>query len=162
MAIAMLRELFEPYPELLHPKPWRLYERLGRELLQSWKRVSKNILENGNAEGLHEVRDEYERILLAHLKILEGYLSLLSSFKEFNGNHHHIRDVERTRIELSAHYDKLFPRWKTLEDLEEILLAPFMLSNEVLKALAAKSTFPQAWYDDDSNPFEPETEEQSH
>jgi len=145
-----IQNLFEPYPQLLRPEPWWLYEKMGREILRSWDRVAADILQYDNAEVLHESRDEYERILLAHLKIIEGYLTLLYSSREFNGNQQHIVEIERTRDELTSHYSKLFPRWQTLDDLEGILIERLpRLDHTKMKALAAKYPPPQSWYDED-------------
>ena len=142
-----LRDLFEPNPQLLHPEPWWLYERMGRELLDAWDRVCKERLDAGDAEPLHDVRDEYLRVLLAHMKIIDGYLSLLDRDDSPRATAH-ADQVRATHQLLQQHHDKLFPRWQTLDDLEGILLAPLTPNNEALKALAAKSPPPQSWYDE--------------
>jgi hypothetical protein len=49
---------------------------------------------------------------------------------------------------LQKHYDSLFPRWQTLEDLEAILLERISIPNEQLKELAAKYPPPPAWYEE--------------
>jgi hypothetical protein len=48
------------------------------------------------------------------------------------------------RDQLQKHYDSLFPRWQTLDDLEAILLERISLPNEQLKELAAKYPPPQS------------------
>lgn len=144
---ALLHDLFEPNPQLLHPEPWRLYERMGRELLDAWDRVCRERLAAGDAEPLHAVRDEYHRVLVAHMKIIDGYLSLLDS-DDSPRSTAHADQVRATRELLQKHYDKLFPRWQTLDDLEGILLAPLTPTNAQLMALAAKFPPPQSWFEE--------------
>lgn len=152
---AVLRDLFEPNPQLLHPEPWRLYERMGRELLDAWDRVCKERLAAGDAEPLQAVRDEYLAVLLAHMKIIDGYLSLLD--REDNPRATaHADQVRATRELLQQHHDKLFPRWQTLDDLECILLAPLALSKAQRDMLVAHYPPPQSWFEETIDPFEPE------
>jgi hypothetical protein len=150
----VLLELFEPHPQLLQPEPWRLYERVGRELFEAWQRVSNACRTRGDAEPLHAVRDQYERVLLAHLKILDGYLSLLSQDSAPRATAH-ADQVQTTRDLLQALYDSLFPKWKTLDDLEDILLAEITPSLEARIELAKRYPPPQSWYDEVNDPIEP-------
>ena len=151
---AVLRDLFEPNPQLLHPEPWRLYERMGRELLDAWDRVCRERLTAGDAEPLHAVRDEYLGVLLAHMKIIDGYLSLLDRDDSPRATAH-ADQVRATRELLQQHHDKLFPRRQTLDDLECILLAPLTPTLEARIALAKRFPPPQSWYEETTNPFAP-------
>lgn len=147
MVSPVLRELAGPFrPFFPFEEPWYFYERGGRHLLHAWDQVCRQAIESGNAEVLHAARDDYQTFLLAHLKILDGLLILATRFE---GEYRHIKIdklTANTRDELQKHYDSLFPRWQTLEDLEGILLERISLSNEQLKASAAKYPPPAAWY----------------
>jgi hypothetical protein len=150
----VLNDLFEPNPQLLHPEPWWRYERAGRELIEAWQRVSAERRNAGDAEPLHAVRDQYHQVLLAHLKILDGYLSLLNQDGTPRSTAH-ADQVQTTRDLLQKHYDSLFPKWQTLDDLEGILLAAITPSLESRIELAKRFPPPQSWYDEVIDPIEP-------
>ena len=143
----VLNDLFAPNPQLLQPEPWWLYERVGRDLIEAWQRVSNERRNAGDAEPLHAVRDQYHKVLLAHLKILDGYISLLNQ-DSTPRSMAHADQVQTTRDLLQKHNDSLFPKWQTLDDLEDILLAAITPSNEQLIALAKRFPPPQSWYDE--------------
>lgn len=153
MVTPLLRELAGPFqPFFPFEEPWFLYERSARHVTDAWNRTCDHAIQAGSAEELHAVRDDYQLILLAHLKILDGCLTLLDRFR---GEYPHERFAERLpliRDELQKHYDSLFPRWQTIDDLEAILLERVSLPNDQLKELAAKYPPPQAWYDEADAP----------
>jgi hypothetical protein len=144
MVTPLLRELagpFLPFIPLEH----------ARQVSDSWARVCRQAIQSGNAEQLHATRDDYRTFLLAHLKILDGWLVLLNRFpQEYPPGF--AQDFASIREQLQKHHDSLFPRWQTLEDLEAILLERVSLPNDQLKELAAKYPPPQAWYDEDNSP----------
>jgi hypothetical protein len=143
----------QPFPPFFpFLEPW-FFERPTLELLiDSWNRVSDDARKRGRAEELHAVRDDYQVALQSHLKVLEGYLALARlsprgmPYPEIEERLAHARD------KLQAHYDSIFPRWKSLEDLEAILLERVSLPNDRLKALAQKHPPPRSWYDQDEAP----------
>lgn len=153
MVSPIFRELAGPFwPFFPFEESRYLYERGGRRLLDAWDHVCGQATESGNAEELHAARDDYQSALLAHLKILDGLLILAMRFE---GEYRHpeiAKLVAHERDELQMHYNSLFPRWQTLEDLEAILLERISLPNDRLKALAAKNPPPQAWYDEHEAP----------
>ncbi|QJW95604.1 hypothetical protein [Frigoriglobus tundricola] len=148
MVTPMLRELTGPFPPFFHFEgPWFLHERSARHLIDAWDHVCQRAIQEGNAEDLHAARDDYQAVLLAHLKILDGYLLLLDRF----AGEYPTEFVDRLipgRDRLQKHYDALFPRWQTIDDLEAMLLERISLPNDRLKALAEKYPPPQAWYDE--------------
>lgn len=148
MVTPMLRQLTGPFPPIFHfEEPWLFYEHSTQYLIDAWDHVCQRAIQEGNAEHLHATRDDYQAVLLAHLKILDGYLLLLSRF----AGEHPLEFVDRLipgRDRLQKHYDALFPRWQTIDDLEAILLERVSLPSDQLKALAAKYPPPQAWYDE--------------
>jgi hypothetical protein len=153
MVTPMLRALAGPFPPFFpFEVPFFRYEHSVRHLTDAWERVCRQATDNGSAEELHAARDDYQAILLSQLKILDGYSVLLS---RFNGEHPHTEFAEqltRSRDRLQKHYDSLFPRWQTLDDLEAILLERISLPNDSLKKLADKYPPPQSWYDETDAP----------
>ncbi len=144
MVTSVLRELAGPFRPII---PFEYVQ----DVTNAWARVCRRTTESGNAEELHEARDDYQTALLAHLKILSGWLALLSRFPhEYPTGF--AAQMTASHDELQKHYDSLFPRWKTLEDLEAILLERISLSNDQLKTLAAKYPPPQSWYDEADAP----------
>ena len=147
MVTPMLRELAGRFPPLFPFEEMRfLRDRGVRHLLDAWDNACRQAIRDGAAEELHAVRDDYQAILLGHIKILDGYLLLVSRFEPEQGRNERLA---RFRDDLQKHYDALFPRWQTLDDLEAMLLERISPSNEQLKALAANSPPPQAWFDGD-------------
>lgn len=146
MVTPMLRELAGRFPPFYQfEEMWFLHDRGARHLTDVWNHVCREAIQNGSAEELHATRDDYQAVLLGHLKILDGYLMLSG---RFNDERFHAERMTRFRDQLQAHYDALFPRWQTLDDLEAILLERISLTNDQLKALAVTHPPPQAWYDE--------------
>jgi hypothetical protein len=144
MVTPMLRELAGPF------RPFIPFE-YAQDVSDAWERACRQATQGGSAEELHAARDDYQMVLLAHLKILDGWLTLLRRFpREYPPGF--AQDFTSIRDQLQKHYDSLFPRWRTLADLEAILLEYISLPNDQLKALAAKHPPPQAWYDETSEP----------
>lgn len=148
MVTPLLRELAGPF-RLFFPfeEPWFLFERGARHMTTAWDRVCREAIQSGSAEELHAARDDYQAVLLAHLKILDGYLVLADRFPDEYPHGDLAERLTSIRDELQQHYDSLFPRWQTLDDLEAILLESASLPNEQLKELAKQYPPPQAWYD---------------
>ncbi len=146
MVTPLLRELAGPFP------PWFLHERNVRHLTDGWGHVCRLAIQNGSAEDLNAARDDYQAVLVAHLKILDGCLSVLSRFQGEDAHAEFTERVNSARDELQKHYVSLFPRWQTLDDLEAILLERVSLPNDRLKELAAKYPPPPAWYDEADAP----------
>lgn len=153
MVTPLLRELAGPFPPFFRfEEPWYLHDRNVRRLTEAWDDVCRRAIEIGSADALHAARDDYQAVLLGHLKILDGYLMLLSRSESERPDVAFLGLVARTRDGLQAHYDSLFPRWQTLDDLEAILLERASPSNDALKELAAKYPPPPAWYDEADAP----------
>ncbi len=148
MVTPMLRELTGPFPPFFHfGEPWFLYDRGVWHLIDAWDRVCQRAIQAGNAEELHAARDDYQAVLVAHLKILDGYLFLLGRFAD-EYRSEFVERLNPSRERLQKHYEALFPRWQTIDDLEAMLLERISLPNDQLKTLAAKYPPPQTWYDE--------------
>jgi hypothetical protein len=140
MVTALLRELAGPFQPII---PFEY----AREVTRAWERACDAATRSGSADDLHAARDDYQTALLAHLKILDGWLTLLARFPNEYPDGFADR-MASNRDELQRHYDVLFSRWQTIDDLEALLLERASLSNEQLKALAVTHAPPQAWYDE--------------
>lgn len=147
MVRPVLRELTHLHREFFFREPWFLYRRAGQHWKRAWQDVARRSLETGSGDELHTARGDYRAALLAHLKILDGLHVLAIQLNDFPppefGD-----DLAAVRGELQSHYDSLFPRWQTLDDLEAILLEQFSVPNERLTALAATHAPRQSWYDE--------------
>jgi hypothetical protein len=146
MVTPMLRELAGPFPPFDRAdEPWVAHERGVRPLKGAWNYACQQAIQTGSAEELHAARDDYQAVLVAYLKILDGYSVLLDRFA---GARPDAERITRARDELQTHYDSLFPRWQSLDDLEALLLERISLPHDRLKALAAKSPPAPSWYDE--------------
>jgi len=147
MVTAVLRELAGPYPLLpFIQEPWFLREPLGRHLTTAWEQTSRRVAHEGTAEELHATRDDYEIVLLGYLKILSGYLTLMSRFGgEPQGEI--VSHISLCLEQLQKHYDALFPRWQTLDDLQMMLRERTPHPAELLRAVINNSQPPQNWQD---------------
>ncbi len=156
--VAVMRELFEPYHLFHHPEPWFLFDRGMRHVVHAWDRVCSETLRTGDAERLHSAREDYQAVLLGYLKVLDGYVMLAGRFgDEFDFPPQElVARLSESRDEIQKHYDSLFSRWQTLDDLEGILLERVTPSNAELKELAKKYPPPKSWWEETENPFEPE------
>ncbi len=148
MVTPVLRELAGPYPPLPFKEPWFLSEGIVQHLTAAWEQICHRITQTGSAEELHATRDDYQTTLLGYLKILDGYLTVMSRFLGDDPDGELLNRFKLNRTLLQKHYDSLFPRWQTLDDLEAILLERVSLPNEQLKELASKYPPPPAWYDE--------------
>jgi len=115
--------------------------------VEEWERECHDRLRAGDVESLQKYRDNHEGVFSGYLKMLDGTLQVISQHSdreaiELTARQHALRD------QVATHYATFFPRWRTVEDLEDILLAQRTPSNGQLKALAAKSPPPQSWYDE--------------
>ncbi|MCE9560436.1 MAG: hypothetical protein K8U57_00120 [Planctomycetes bacterium] len=101
----------------------------------------------GTAEELHATRDDYEIVLLGYLKILSGYLTLMGRFSgEPQGDV--VCHIAMCLDQLQKHYDTLFPRWRTLDDLRLMLLERIPHPAELLRAAITSSEPPRNWQDE--------------
>jgi hypothetical protein len=123
MFTSVLRELAGPYPLLpFVQEPWFLREPIARHILNAWDQTCLRVARGGSAEQLHAARDDYHAVLLGHMRILDGYLILMRRFGGESPQSDTIEHIALNRDLLGRHYESLFPRWQTLDDLTAILL----------------------------------------
>lgn len=155
MATAMLRQLFRPHALDDFPGPFATAaRRVSEELRAEWDRTSRDAAENRRLDELHAARDEYHALLKGHLRLLENYLSLTELHaRAFGSDARWAEELSRAVGGLRSLHDELFPRWRTLQDLQQILIERFSLPAEALRELAAKSPPPAAWFEETADPF---------
>ncbi|MBA4191348.1 MAG: hypothetical protein C0467_25480 [Planctomycetaceae bacterium] len=122
MFTAVLRELAGPYPLLpFVQEPWFLREPIARHLLTAWEQTTRRVVRVEALDELHATRDDYQAVLLGHLRILDGYLTLMCRFGGEPPHGEVVNHLAHNRDLLQRHYESLFPRWKTQDDLGAIL-----------------------------------------
>ncbi len=163
MTTGSLKELVEP-SRWIHSPPWKDYPPF---ILNDWSRACADAIQSGTVEELQKFRDDYQKSLLAHIKIVEGYLSLIGQVDsdDWGGGSFgpsvaesapkYPKRLAQIRESLQRHYNSLFPRWKTIDDLEQIVLETVSLPNANLKVLAATHSPPQSWYEESVDPLTP-------
>ena len=124
------------------------FEKLVHGKIEEWEKLRRQILQNGDSDALHDCRSKIEAGLKYELGILGDCLTRAERQPDVLSADIHAR-MTSLRDQLATHYNSLFPKWQTVEDLEDILLAPLTPSNEQLKAYAAKNPPPQSWYDEE-------------
>lgn len=121
------------------------------DVQKRWRDLVQGVVRTRRAEQLHAAREEYQQIV-------RGWISDLEQFLDFCGRVCDSKnlprpplmaDLERGLLDLRRFHDELFGRWKTLDDLYEILVENFQLPTERLEAHAAANPIPQSWYDED-------------
>jgi hypothetical protein len=138
MVTPVLHELASLSPPLPYREAWFLPGHITQRLITAWDQTCQRITQTGSTEELHAIREDYQATLLGYLKILDGYLAVMSYFLVDEPEGLLLNRFKTNRFLLQKHYDSLFPRWQTLEDLEAILLERISIPNEQLKELAAQ------------------------
>jgi hypothetical protein len=155
MAAAMLRELFDLNAMADFPGPFAHRARqVAEELRDTWERTSREAATNRRLGDLHAARDDYHALLSGRLRLLAEYLTLAELHRRaFGSNPTRVEELNRAVTELKTLHDRLFPRWRTEEDLHQILIEQFALPADTLRALAAESPPPASWYEETADPF---------
>ncbi len=130
------------------------YEKLAQFAIEAWDATCRETLRTGDAEALHAQRDQCEAFFEGELERIDDCLRIVVPHEEREAIQSHAR-LTALRDQLATKYNGLFPKWQTLDDLEEILLSFKIPPREVRIELAKRFPPPQAWYEEDSDPFTP-------
>ena len=111
-----------------------------------WKKVSESALRSG-AEELHNIRDKVELVWRLKASLLDDIERIGERVLRATGQEPRAwSNLERAKGVVKEFELGVLNRWQTLDDLEDLLLAPVQLSDGTLKALAKKFPPPQSWY----------------
>jgi hypothetical protein len=120
---------------------------------EAWEACRAQVVA-GQAAAVQAFRDRFIRSFEQRLAHLREALQLVQFAARVAGRE--LQEAEQLQAEISAlapALDRLASRWRTQEDLEELAAEDFPLPAAELKAIAAKHPPPQAWYDEDFQPF---------
>ncbi len=131
------------------------YETLAQFAIEVWEATCRETLRTGDAEPLHAQRDQCEFFFKGELERIDDCLRIVAPREDREAIQSHAR-LTALRDQLATKYNEPFPKWQTLDDLEDILLAPMQLSQERCIELAKRFPPPQSWYEEDFDPFLPE------
>ena len=131
------------------------YEKLAQFAIEVWEATRRETLRMGDAEALHAQRDQCESFFKGELERIDDCLKAVAPQEDREAIRSYAR-LTALRDQLATKYNELFPKWQTLDDLEDILLAPLQLSQEQCIELAKRFPPPQSWYGEDFDPFTPE------
>lgn len=144
-----------------HPNPpGGRADRIAHAIQRHWDEISRDAAEHRRVDELHSARDDYHSILLANIELLEKHLALTKVYLQVDD-----RGVSAIRLtdaakslkgalaRLKSHYDLLFPRWQTVDDLQQILIEKLSPSSEKLRDLAHRYPPPASWLDETIDPF---------
>lgn len=155
MAAAMLGELFRSREMDDFPGPFaRRARQVAAELRDVWEGTCREAAAARRIGELHAARDDYHALLKGHLRLLEDYLALTELHQRALGtNPDWVEELNAAVGELRGLYDELFPRWQTLQDLQQLLVEKFSLPADKLRELAGKHSPPPSWSEETTDPF---------
>jgi DNA repair exonuclease SbcCD ATPase subunit len=150
--------LFRPQAMADFPGPFASrVRRVAEELRLDWERTSRDAAENRRIQELHETREDYQTLLKGHLRLLEDYLRLTELHQRlFGSNPLWTEELNQAVEELKKLHDELFPRWKTSEDLAQLLIEKYTPTPDQLRSLALKNPPPISWLEETADPFSSE------
>lgn len=118
------------------------------DLAADWDRLCRKAVRAGRVAELHAARGDVQALFHAHLQILNGCLTVAD---RLGGPPAEAERLAAVRADIQRLHDGLFPRWRSEDDLDEILVEQFSIPNERLLALAQGSP-PAWWWEDDDDP----------
>ncbi len=130
------------------------YERVAQFAIEVWEATCRETLRIGDAEALHAQRDQCESFFKGELERIDDCLGVVAPREDREAIRSYAR-LTALRDQLATKYNELFPKWHTLDDLEEILLSSKIPPREVRIELAKRFPPPQTWYEEDFDPFTP-------
>jgi hypothetical protein len=120
---------------------------------EGWRQICRGVLDGRTAE-MQSARDRFLRAFEERLRLL-GEARELVRFAERVAQRH-LPEAAQTESEakaLETRLNRLSARWQSPEDLEDLAAESIAPSAEKLEAVRRRHGYPQAWYDDDSQPF---------
>lgn len=119
------------------------------EIDDFWKTMSEMALRDG-AEPLHAIRNRIVHIRDLRLEHLDTIREIGQTLHDRTGRWPTCWDrLPTAEAALDAFSKRVIDRWRTLDELERILLKPLTPSNKQLLELAKRFPPPQTWYESD-------------
>jgi hypothetical protein len=119
-------------------------------LWQQWQRLCQEVAA-GRTESVHAQRDAF----LAGLRSQLDLVRLVDELARVDGTEPaNAEDLTDEIANLERLHTRLASRWQDPESLEYLAAETLTPSAEQLDALARKHGFPQAWFDQDDDPFQ--------
>jgi hypothetical protein len=117
---------------------------------QQWRRLCQEV-QAGRAEAVHTRRESFLTLVRARLKVLRHVDELARlDGREPQG----AEDLADEIADLEKLHSRLSSRWRDTESLQYLAAETLTPSPDKLDAIARKNGFPQAWYDQDDDPFQ--------
>jgi hypothetical protein len=117
---------------------------------QQWRRLCQEVA-SGKAEAVHRGRESFLAVVQARLKVLRHVDELARlDGREPQG----AEDLADEIADLEKLHSRLSSRWRDAESLQYLAAETLTPSADELDAIAGKRGLPQAWYDQEDDPFQ--------
>ena len=155
MTATMSDSMFKSAAQLSLPELLSFYEGSVQLVIKSWEALCDRAISLGVIDELHSQHDECEWSFRQGIEGIDRSLSILNRNESSKSNLMTIR-LNALRDQLATKYAELFPKWQTIDDLEELLLARMMVPNEKLIAWAKQNPkSAEDWYNAPDDAFPP-------
>jgi hypothetical protein len=142
-----------PFPETWFVEQWPV----AQVLRDRWDAICRETIRNGRIDELHAARDDIQAVFDRYIALFKDYVALLDLIErttDRNGPLPHLRErISRETEELTLLYDEIFPKWQSVDDVAEMILAKHSLTQAELKIIAAANRPAQSWYEETIDPF---------
>ena len=135
---------------------------IADRVLANWKAMIHTMILEKKIEQLYSSRKEYEEIVRDWISQLDEFINLLiNAF----GPHYNDDSIgvlgraQKSRRTLADFSNRIFQRWNTPDEFDDLLLDETAISPAVFDEFAKRFPPPQSWYDETDNPFEPDPAE---
>jgi hypothetical protein len=125
----------------------------ARQLQEGWELCRREVLA-GHAEAVQQLRDRFLGAFEERLAHLREALDLVQFACRVAARElPEAGDLQAEIEALVPLLERVASRWRTREELEDLVAEDFPLPAARLKAIAEQHPPPQAWYDEDFQPF---------
>ena len=122
----------------------------ANEAYEFWRLVCRAVVA-GSVDLVHQKRARFLELLRGRAEVLKRVCQAAQRARKT------IPEVDELLSEvvtIDRLYDRLNRRWQDADSLEYLVAEEIGPSSEELKAMAARNPPPQAWYDQDDDPFQ--------
>jgi hypothetical protein len=119
---------------------------------RSWDAVRQWVID-GRTEEAQGLRARFEWELVGYIDLAKQAQIMAEIPLKFGEDVPRAAEIPAAIAELSRLYDTIFTKWRTPEDLEDLVAAEYRLPMARLDAIGALHPAPSAWYEQDDDPF---------